>query len=92
MANRRKFTAKFKNKVVLEALKERHTMAELAQKYELHPQQITTWKNHFLVNAESVFEKKKVNIKDEQEQQKDALLRTIGLLKVENDFLKKSLK
>jgi len=92
MANRRKFTAKFKNKVVLEALKERHTMAELAQKYELHPQQITTWKNHFLVNAESVFEKKKVNIKDAQEQQMDALLQTIGLLKVENDFLKKSLK
>ena len=92
MANRRKFTAKFKNKVVMEALKERHTMAELAQKYELHPQQITTWKNHFLAHAESVFEKKTTNRKDEQEQQMDALLRTIGQLKVENDFLKKSLR
>ena len=92
MANRRKFTAKFKNKVVLESLKERHTMAELAQKYDLHPQQITTWKNHFLDHAESVFEKKSVDKQDAQEQQTDALLRTIGQLKVENDFLKKSLR
>lgn len=35
---RRKFTPKFKTKVVLEALKERHSLAELAQKYEIHPQ------------------------------------------------------
>ncbi|TXB59453.1 transposase [Phaeodactylibacter luteus] len=37
MANRRKFTSEFKKKVVLEALQERVTLADLAQKYELHP-------------------------------------------------------
>ncbi|GAA3937228.1 transposase [Chitinophaga oryziterrae] len=42
--NRRKFSGDFKAKVVLEALKERSTMEELARKYELHPTQINTWK------------------------------------------------
>ncbi len=40
----RKFTLKFKTRVVLEALKERSSVAELAQKHELHPQQISQWK------------------------------------------------
>ena len=37
---RRKFSSKFKTKVVLEALKERMSMSELARKFELQPQQI----------------------------------------------------
>ena len=44
---RRKFTSKFKTKVVLESLKERQTVAELAQKYEIHPTQISAWKREF---------------------------------------------
>ena len=55
MTNRRKFTSEFKKKVVLEALKERETLSELAQKYDLHPQQITLWKAHFLAHAEEIF-------------------------------------
>lgn len=86
--SRRKFTSKFKTKVVLEALKERLSLAELAQKYELHPQQISTWKREFLAEAESVFDKGKSSKKSEAEQEKDRLLKTIGQLKVENDFLK----
>lgn len=54
---RRKFTSKFKTKVVLEALKEKTTLAELAQKYELHPQQITNCKKEFLANGDAVFDK-----------------------------------
>ena len=46
--SRKKYTTKFKTKVVLEALKERESAAELAQKYELHPSQISTWKQEFL--------------------------------------------
>jgi hypothetical protein len=41
---RRKFSAEFKAKVVLEALRERSTIEELARKHELHPNQIYTWK------------------------------------------------
>ena len=93
MANRRKFTSQFKKKVVLEALKERDTMSALAAKYKLHPQQIATWKSHFLSHAESLFEKD-TKIKSQQQslaQEKETLLRTIGQQKVEIDFLKKSL-
>jgi transposase len=46
--SRRKFTSKFKTKVVLESLKERQTLSELARKYEVQPQQISSWKKDFL--------------------------------------------
>jgi len=90
MATRRKFTAKLKKKVVLEALSERYTMSDLAQRHNLHPQQITTWKKHFLANADLVFEDSSVRNDKDTEAERDALLRTIDQLKVENDFLKKS--
>lgn len=89
---RRKFTAKFKTKVVLEALKERHSLAELAQKYQIHPTQISGWKRDFLSGAESVFEKGKTDKRSESEKKNDQLLKTIGQLKVENDFLKDALR
>jgi len=50
---RRKFTSKFKTKVVLEVLKERSTVQELAQKFEISMQQIYTWKREFMANAET---------------------------------------
>ncbi|MDO6516530.1 transposase [Zobellia uliginosa] len=89
---RRKFTSKFKTKVVLEALKERHSLAELAQKYQIHPTQISGWKRDFLSGAETVFEKGKTGKRSEAEKKNDQLLKTIGELKVENDFLKNALR
>lgn len=89
---RRKFTAKFKTKVVLEALKERHSLAELAQKYQLHPTQINGWKRDFLSGAESVFENGNTDKRSESEKKNDQLLKTIGQLKVENDFLRDALR
>ena len=89
---RRKFTSKFKLKVVMEALKERQTMAELAQKFELNPQQISTWKREFLNNAESVFLSANKDKRSESEIEKENLLKTIGELKVANDFLTKALR
>ncbi len=84
---RRKFSSKFKTKVVLECLKERSTLAELAQKHQLQPMQISNWKKEFLSQASDVFEKKRSN-KTEKNQERDQLLKTIGQLKVENDSLK----
>lgn len=94
MANRRKFTSDFKKKVVLEALKERDTLAALGQKHEVHPQQITIWKAHFLANAALVFDQEDARTaKDESmEKERDTLLRTIGEQKVQIDFLKKNLR
>ena len=89
---RRKFTSKFKPKVVLEVLKERSTLSELSQKYEIAPQQLSTWKRDFLDGAEQVFEGKRKSKKQEPEEEKDGLLKIIGQLKVENDFLDKALR
>lgn len=89
---RRKFTAKFKTKVVLEALKERHSAKELAERFQLSPQQISTWKREFLENADQVFGGKIKSKKSEAEEQKDDLLKVIGQQKVEIDFLKKVLR
>lgn len=90
---RKKFTSKFKTKVVLEALKEQQTVKELSQKYELAPQQINLWKREFLSGAEQVFSsgEKLKDKKTEAQEQEERLLKTIGALKVENDFLKKAL-
>ncbi|MCX2719868.1 transposase [Lentiprolixibacter aurantiacus] len=89
---RRKFTPKFKTKVVLEALKEQHSLAELAQKFETHPTHISAWKHDFLDGAEQVFELGKNDARSEAEKDKDKLLKAIGQLKVENDFLKDALR
>jgi len=93
MASRRKFSSKFKTKVVLEALKERSSLSELAKKYDIAPTQISLWKREFLDGAEDVFSTSKTKSKkSEAEQEKDDLLKTIGQLKVENDFLKNALR
>ncbi len=88
---RRKFTAKFKTKIVLEALKERETTNELSQRFDVAPQQITSWKREFLEHAEGVFTKASKSKKSEAEEKEERLLKTIGTLKVEKDFLKNAL-
>jgi transposase len=87
---RRKFTAEFKTKVVLEALRERHTIEGLAKTYELHPNQITTWKKEFLSKASAVFDTKEAGATSDAPDT-EKLYAQIGQLKVENDFLKKKL-
>jgi transposase len=88
---RRKFKGDFKSKVVLEALKERSTIEELAKKYEIHPTQINTWKREFLSKVSLVFDEKGKEEDKIREADIEALYAKIGQLKVENDFLKKKL-
>lgn len=90
MKSKRKFTPEFKSKVILEALKERESLTELAKKYELHPNQINDWKREFISNAPVVFSKSKEKPTTE-EKDKEKLYQVIGQLKVENDFLRKAL-
>lgn len=52
---RRKFSAKMKAQVALEAIKNDATVEELAQRFDVHPSQVRTWKSDFLTNAEKVF-------------------------------------
>ena len=90
---RRKFSADFKAKVVIESLKEKNSIEELAHKYELHPNQIATWKKEFLNKASMIFASDDDQSTDKKQQ--DALLEKlysqIGQQKVEIDWLKKKL-
>jgi transposase len=89
MSKRRKFSSEFKHRVVIEALKERMTLSELGQKYELHPHVITNWKNDFLEKSRDVFNKP--GKKSDKGISQDELYKEIGKLKVENEYLKKNL-
>lgn len=89
--SRRKFSSDFKAKVALEALREHHTIEEIARKYELHPTQINQWKREAVSRLSQVFGKHEQDAKQEEEM-KEKLYAQIGQLKVENDFLKKKLR
>ncbi len=65
-------------------------MQELASKYEIHPNQISSWKNEFLENASIVFETKR-GPKPESDVEKDKLYKVIGEQKVQIDFLRQVL-
>lgn len=86
---RRKFSAKIKAQVALEAIRNDATIEELAQKHGIHPTQVRAWKADFCANAEKVFMKE--NHKDECDEKHVAELeRKIGQQAIEIDFLKKS--
>ena len=87
---RRKFDSVFKAKVALEALKERETLQQLALKYELHPNQISQWKQEFIEKSAQVFESKP--LKENNEESVSELYQKIGKLEMEKEFLKKNLK
>ena len=54
---RRKHSAAFKAKVALAAIAGDKTLAELAQQFEVHPNQITTWKRQLNESAADIFDK-----------------------------------
>ena len=56
MAKRRRFTAKFKAEVVLEALRGESSQAELCRRHNLSENQVSTWKRQLLENVETFFE------------------------------------
>ena len=90
MKKKRTFSSEFKAKVALEALRETSSLNEIASKYELHPSQVSDWKQELQGNASSLFTnpKKQKKQKDLEKKKQDRQLKQIGQLQMEVDFLK----
>ena len=87
---RRNHSPDFKAKVAVAELKGDLTPAELSEKFDVHPNQITEWKNLLLENAGQAFNGKK-DTEDAEAKIKE-LHAKIGQLTMENDFLEKGLE
>jgi len=85
--NRRKHSPSFKAKVALEALKGEATIAELANRFEVHPGQIRKWRNSLAEGAAGIFGDDQAQKKKDDAALVAQLYQQIGKLKVERDFL-----
>ena len=88
---RRNHSPAFKAKVALAAVRGDRTLSQIAEQFNVHPNQIQTWKKQLLDNVEQVFENGTSKGKDPEGQVKE-LHAKIGRLAVENDFLSEGLK
>ena len=64
---RKRYSADFKAKVALEAIKGAETLAELSARFEVHPVQISAWKKQMLQHVSTVFQLKRSR-KEESDQ------------------------
>ena len=88
---RKQYSAQFKARVALEALKEQSTLAELASRFEVHPTLIGQWKKQLREGGPRVFADRRQQEQRERadEELQAQLYQQIGQLKVELDWLKK---
>lgn len=90
MKTRRRFSAEFKAKVALEAIRGELTISELATKHQLHPNQITQWKRQAVENLAKAFDDRASDAQVGREAEVTKLHAKIGQLVVERDFLAKT--
>jgi putative transposase len=87
-------SADFKFKVVLEALREESSLAEIASRYDVTSKSIQNWKKEFIDNGQSIFSKskdlkKQKNALNEKDEYIEELHGTVGELTVQLNWLKK---
>lgn len=90
MSTQRKvYTADFKAKVALAAIKAQQTINEIASQYSVHPNQVMAWKKQALEAIPDSFSVQRARDAQADEDLKAQLYQQIGQLKVELDWLKK---
>ena len=87
--NTKRYTPEFKARVALEAAQEQASLAELGKRYGVHPVLIGQWKKQLLSRAADVF--RRGGPSNDAEKTQDELLKKIGELTVERDFLARGL-
>jgi transposase len=86
---RKSFTAEFKSKVAIEAIKGHRTISELASEFDVHTTQINAWKKQLLESSAQAFNGKQQYDAGAIEAERDRLYTQIGKLQVQLDWLKK---
>ena len=87
---RRSYPVELKAKVALEALREEATMAELASRYDVHPNLIANWKKHACEQVLAGFSGKHEYQAAAREAEIKELRAKVGELVIERDFLSKA--
>lgn len=86
---RKNYSADFKSKVAIAAIKGDKTVNEIASTYAVHPNQVTTWKKQALGVIPDAFSSRQARQAEADEALRARLYQQIGQLKVELDWLKK---
>lgn len=84
------YSASFKAKVALSALREEGTLAELSAKFQVNPNVICKWKKQVLQNMENSFGKAPQSVNESSEEEIKTLHAKIGELTIERDFLERA--
>ncbi len=92
MTKRRRFTAEFKARVALEALRGDKTIQEIASRHKVHPNQVSTWKRQAMDGLDAIFSNGADKARVDHEGEIHDLHAKIGQLTVERDFLSRGLK
>ena len=92
MSKRRRFTADFKARVALEALRGDRTIQEISARHKVHPNQVSTWKRQAVDGLGEVFSNGVDGAVRDHEAEVRDLHAKIGELTVVNDFLAKGLR
>jgi transposase-like protein len=87
--SRKRYSPAFKAQVAVAALQERETVAQIARRYQVHPVQVSQWKKQLVEQAKEAFG---AGHREKGGREEEELLKKIGELTMERDFLARGLR